>query len=347
MFDFANPYLLYLLWLVPLFAVVFWWSRASRRRRLAAFGRPGVLASLMPDASPYKPAVKFTLRMIALAALVFVLARPRAGERQHDQTVAGIEVMIAFDVSNSMLASATDDPAGSSRLDRARLTLEKLLGRLDNDKVGLVIFAGEAKTQLPMTTDFYSAKMYLRELAPGLILNQGTSVAAAIRMAMNGFGPDENVHKAIILITDSEDHEGDAVDAARLAAENGIQVDVLGLGSPKGAPIPLGNRPGEYLRDAVGQIVTTTVNEDLGRQIASAGDGIYVNAASSDALDLLSDRLDTLQKSEFHHVVYTAGAEQFPVFAWIALIFLVIDIFVLDRKNSVLRKVNFFTREKK
>lgn len=347
MFDFANPYLLYLLWLIPLLAVVFWWARASRRRRLAAFGRPGVLASLMPDASPYKPALKFTLRMIALAALVFVLARPRAGERRHDQTVAGIEVMIAFDVSNSMLASATDDPAGSSRLDRARLTLEKLLGRLDNDKVGLVIFAGEAKTQLPMTTDFYSAKMYLRELAPGLIHNQGTSLASAIQMAMNGFGPDENVHKAIILITDSEDHEGDAIEAAKLAAENGIQVDVLGLGSPKGAPIPLGTREGEYMRDGAGQIVLTTVNEKLGQEIASAGDGIYVNAASSDALDILADRLDTLQKSEFHHVAYTAGAEQFPVFAWIALIFLVIDIFVLDRKNSVLRKVNFFTREKK
>ncbi len=347
MFDFAHPNLLYLLWLVPLFGIFFWWARVTRRRRLARFGHPEVIASLMPDASPYKPAVKFTLRMVALAALIFVLARPRAGERRHDQTVAGIEVMVAFDVSNSMLASATDDPNGTSRLDRARLTLEKLFGSLDNDKVGLVIFAGEAKTQLPMTTDFYSAKMYLRELAPGLIQNQGTSVASAIRMAMNGFGPDENVHKAIILITDSEDHEGDAVEASRLAAENGIQVDVIGLGSAKGAPIPVGTHPGEYLRDMQGQIVMTTINEKLAEEVAEAGGGIYVNGASSDALGRLSDRLETLQKSEFKHVVYTAGAEQFPVFAWIALIFLLIDVFVLYRKNSVLRKVNFFTREKK
>lgn len=347
MIDFASPYLLYLLWLLPVFVALFWWSRASRRRRLAKFGRSEVIAHLMPDASPYKPAVKLVLRLVALAALIFVLARPRAGEKQHDQTVAGIEVMVAFDVSNSMLASATDDPDGSSRLDRARLLLEKLLGRLDNDKVGLVIFAGEAKTQLPMTTDFYSAKMYLRELAPGLITNQGTSVADAIRMAMNGFGTDENVHKAIILITDSEDHEGDAVEAARLAAENGIQVDVIGLGSAKGAPIPLGQRSGDYLRDRQGQIVMTTINEDLGREIAKVGHGVYVNGASSDALNHLSDQLETLQKSEFKHVVYTAGAEQFPIFAWIAIIFLIVDIFVLDRKNSVLRKVNFFTREKK
>ena len=347
MFDFAYPYLLNLLWLVPAFAVLFWWARAARRRRLAQFGRPDIVATLMPDAPPYKPAVKLTLRLIALAALVLVLARPRAGEKQHDSAVAGIEVMIAFDVSNSMLASATDDPAGTSRLDRARLTLEKLLDRLDNDKVGLIIFAGQAKTQLPMTTDFYSAKMYLRELSPELIRSQGTSVAEAIRMAMNGFGPDENVHKAIILITDSEDHEGEAVEAARLAAENGIQVDVVGLGSAKGAPIPMPGRKGEYFRDAQGQIVTTTLNADLAAQIAEAGGGIYVNGASSDALDALDDRLDTLAKSEFKHVTYTAGAEQFPIFAWIALIFLIADIFVLDRKNSVLRRVNFFTRQQK
>ena len=345
MFDFAYPYLLYLLWLIPAFCLVFWWCRAARRRRLARFGRPEIIASLMPDASPYKPAIKLTLKLIALATLIFVLARPRAGEKQHDETVAGIEVMIAFDVSNSMLASATDDPAGTSRLDRARLTLEKLLDRLGNDKVGLVIFAGQAKTQLPMTTDFYSAKMYLRELSPALITGQGTSVAEAIRMAMNGFGPDENVHKAIILITDSEDHEGEAVEAAKLAAENGIQVDVIGLGSAKGAPIPLGR--GEYFRDASGQIVTTTLDEKLATDIAKAGDGIYVNGASPDALNALTDQLDTLAKSEFRHVTYTAGAEQFPVFAWIALIFLVADILVLERKNTVLQKVNFFTREKK
>lgn len=347
MFDFANPYLLYLLWLLPVFFLIFWWCRTARRRRLARFGRPEVIAHLMPDASRYKPALKLTLRLVALAALVFVLTRPRAGEKVHDQSVAGIEVMIAFDVSNSMLASATDDPSGTTRLDRARLTLEKLLNKLDNDKVGLVIFAGNALTQLPMTTDFYSAKMYLRELSPALIQNQGTSVADAINMAMNGFGPDENVHKAIILITDSEDHEGDAVEAARLAAENGIQVDVIGLGSAKGAPIPVLGRQGEYFRDAQGQIVMTTLDEKLAAEIAKAGGGIYVNGASGDALKKLSDQLETLQKTEFKHVTYTAGAEQFPVFGWIALIFLVIDIFVLDRKNSVLRKVNFFTRDKK
>lgn len=345
MFDFANPYLLYLLWLVPVFAALYWLARRSRARRLKKFGRLDVIASLMPDASKYKPAIKITLRLIALAALVFVLARPRAGEKEHDETVAGIEVMIAFDVSNSMLASSTDDPNGTSRLDRARLLLEKLLGRLRNNKVGLVIFAGSAKVQFPMTTDFYTAKMYLSELNPSMMAYQGTSVAEAITMAMNGFSPDENIHKAIILITDSEDHEGDAVEAAKAAAKAGIQVDVVGLGSAKGAPIPMPGRNGEYFTDNEGKMVLTTLNEQLATEIADAGDGIYVNGAASDALDRLADRLETLQKSEFKHVTYSAGAEQFPVFAWIALVFLVIDLFVLDRKNNLLRKINFFSKK--
>ncbi len=345
MFDFANPYLLYLLWLVPVFAAIYWLARRSRKKRLALYGHPDVLAHLMPDASKYKPAIKITLRLIALAALVFVLARPRAGEKEHDETVAGIEVMIAFDISNSMLASSTDDPAGTPRLDRARLLLEKLLSRLHNDKVGLVIFAGSAKVQFPMTTDFYTAKMYLDELSPSMMTYQGTSVAEAIGMAMNGFSPDENVHKAIILITDSEDHEGDAVEAAKAAAEKGIQVDVIGLGSAKGAPIPMPGSNGSYFTDNEGRMVLTTLNEKLATEIADAGKGIFVNGATSDALDRLASQLDTLQKSEFKHVAYSAGAEQFPLFAWIALLFLVLDTFVLDRKNNLLKKINFFSKK--
>lgn len=343
MFDFANPYYLYLLWLVPVFGVLYYFARRSRKARLEKFGHLQVLAHLMPDASRYKPAIKITLRLIALAALVFVLARPRAGEKQNDETLAGIEVMIAFDVSNSMLASSTDDPQGTSRLDRARLLLEKTLDRLTNDKVGLVVFAGSAKVQFPMTTDFYTAKMYLNELNPSMMTYQGTSIAEAITMAMNGFSPAEDVHKALILITDSEDHEGDAIEAAKSAAEHGVQVDVVGLGSAKGAPIPL-DRRGNYMTDSNGQMVMTTLNEKLASEIAQAGDGIFVNGASSDALDRLVDQLETLQKSTFKHVAYSAGAEQFPVFAWIALIFLVIDVFVLDRKNNLLRKINFFTK---
>lgn len=340
MFDFANPTYLYLLAAVPVAVLLFMAARASRRAKLRRFGRMASIEHLMPDTSRYTPAVKLTLQMIALAALVILLARPRAGAKEQQEVSAGIEVMIAFDVSNSMLASSTDRPDGVSRLDRARLLLEKLVDRLDNDKVGLVVFAGQSKMQLPLTSDFYTAKMYLNELSPNQISYQGTSISSAIKMAMNGFSPAEDMHKAIILITDAEDHEGEAIETARLAAENDIQIDVIGLGTPAGNVLP-------GFADNEGRPVVTRLNEELAQKIAEAGDGIYVNGASPSALSDLSAQLDKLQKSEFRSVTYKAGAEQFPTFAAIALIFLLIDIFVVDRKISWLRGINFFTKEDK
>ncbi len=345
MLDFANPYLLNLLWLVPLIALLFWFTRILRRRRLARFGNAETIAHLMPDASPYKPVVKLVLCLIALISLIIVLARPRAGEKHHNESVNGIEIMIAFDLSNSMKASATDNPNATSRLDKARLILEKLVNKLDNDKVGMVVFAGNAKTQFPMTTDFGMARIYLSELNPSLMPYQGTSLSEAIAMATNGFSGNEDIHKSIILITDAEDHEGKALEAAKAAAEKDIQVNVIGLGSNKGMPIPTGDRNNPYITDNNGEIVHTTINEELAKQIAQAGNGIYVNGASNDALDRLVHQLNKLEKSEFKNIKYTTAAEQFPVFAWIALIFLIIEAAILDRKNTWLQKFNFFSNK--
>ena len=332
MFDFAYPTLLYLLLLVPAVGLLFWAARASRRGKLRRFGRPDIVARLMPDASKYTPAVKITLQLIALAAIVIMLARPRYGATEKTETTAGIEVMIAFDVSNSMMASSTDRPDGIPRIDRARLLLEKLIDKLDNDKVGLIIFAGNSKMQLPLTSDFYTAKMYLNELSPSLITYQGTDISSAIKMAMDGFSPAEDMHKAIILITDAEDHEGEAVKTAKLAAENG-------LGTPQGAVLP-------GFTDNQGRPVITKLSEELAKDVAKAGDGVYVNGASPSALSDLETQLDKLQKSEFSSVNYTAGAEQFPTFAFLAFVFLLIDYFVVERKISWLKGVNFFTRKK-
>lgn len=337
MFDFAYPLNLYLLLLVPLLGLLFLGARASRRAKLRRFGRPDVVAHLMPDASRYTPAVKIVLQLIAVAALVLMLARPRSGAKEQQETSAGIEVMIAFDVSNSMLASSTDRPDGVSRLERARLLLEKLIDKLDNDKVGLVIYAQQPKMQLPLTSDFYSAKMFLNELSPKLIANQGTDISDAIKMAMNGFSPAKDMHKAIILITDAEDHEGAALETAKLAADNGIQIDVIGLGTAQGSLVPGVTGPD-------GRPVVSSLNEKLAKEIAEAGDGIYVNGASPSALSDLQSQLDKLQKSEFSTVTYSAGAEQFPTFAFLAFIFILIDFFVVDRKISWLKGVNFFTK---
>lgn len=347
MFDFANPQYLILLAAPALVVLLFIMAVTARKRKLRRFGRPDVLKPLMPEVSPYKPRIKITLEVLAMIALVIVLARPRHGEKVPQQSrLEGIEIMIAFDVSNSMLASESDDPTGVSRLDRARLLLEKLIGKLQNDKVGLVVFAGEAKTQMPLTTDYYTAKMYLSELSPKMVQMQGTSITDAINMSVRALSDDDKVNKSIILITDAENHEGDAVEAAKEAAKNGIQVDVIGVGSAKGVPIPINSVGTEYLRDKDGQVVLTSFNAEAAEEIAKAGDGTYINGSSAKALDTLVDALDRTDSKEFKRVQYKASAEQFPTFAWLALILLVIDIFMLDRRIGWLSNINFFSKEK-
>lgn len=344
MFSFAHPYLLYLLLLIPLIAALQWHARLSRRRRLRAYGKPEVLAALMPEASRYTPGLKLALQMTALAALVVVLARPRAGAKEEISEVQGIEVMVCLDVSNSMLASSTDDPRGASRLQRAKLILEKLFDRLHNDKVGLIVFAGDAYTQLPITSDFTSAKMFLQSISTEMVPTQGTAISAAIDMAMTAFSPDPDMQKAIIVITDGETFDGDPSAAAAEAARQGIQVDVIGLGTAKGSLIPTG-RNGQFLRDDNGNPVTTRLDETTAQKIASEGGGIYVQGASSSAATDIADHLSTLATSQLEKVSYTAAAEQFPLFAWIALIFLTADALLPERKLGWLKKINFFTKE--
>lgn len=335
MFNFAYPALLLLLLVPALVVLLYAGSRISRRAKLRRFGRPDIVEKMMPDASKYIPAVRITLQTLALVALVIAVARPRTQGVPKTETSAGIEVVIAFDLSNSMLASSTDRADGVARLDRAKLLLERLIDRLDNDKVGLVIFAGTSKVQLPVTSDFYTARMYLNELHPSMMAYQGTDIATAIDMSMNCFSGATDMQKAIILITDSEDHEGAAIEAARRAAENGIQIDVIGVGTQQAMPVP-------GVRDRDGNQAMTSLNEDLAREIAQAGGGVYVNGTASNALSVLTDQLDTLAKSDFETVEYSAASEQFPTFAALALIIMLIDVFVVDRKIGWLRGIEFF-----
>ena len=280
MFSFANPYLLYLLFLIPAITGLYLLSRYSRKRKLKRYGKLAVLSPLMPDASRYKPWIKITWQLLGVAALVFVLARPRAGAKEEVSEVQGIEVMICLDVSNSMLASSTDDPKGVSRLQRAKLVLEKLIDKLDNDKVGLIVFAGDAYTQLPITSDFVSAKMFLNSISTEMVPTQGTSIGAAIEMAMSSFTPTDDMQKAIIVITDGESFDDDPIAATQTAVKQGIQVDVIGLGSTKGSLIPIG-RNGQFMKDDEGNPVTTRLDEAMAQKIAETGEGIYVQGASS------------------------------------------------------------------
>ena len=331
MFSFANPEYLYLLILIPVIFGLFLLSRMIRAKNIKKYGNPALLEAQMPDVSKYKPWIKISIQLVALALIVIILARPRAMGNSKAETinVQGIEVMVALDVSNSMLASSTDDPNGISRLQQAKLLLEKLIDKLGNDKVGLIVFAGDAYTQIPITADFVSAKMFLSNIEPSMVPTQGTAIGAAIKMAANSFTADDKIQKSIILITDGENHEDDAVEAAKDAHDKGIQINVLGVGTPKGAPIPIGGK-GNYMKDESGNIVITQPNEQIAQDVANAGKGIYVSGTNRDALNVLDARLKELSKSNISKNVFSPNDEQFPVFAWVALALLICDIFVLD-----------------
>jgi hypothetical protein len=345
MFSFANPEYLYLLILIPVIFGLFLLSRMIRAKNIKKYGNPALLEAQMPDVSKYKPWIKISIQLVALALIVIILARPRAMGNSKAETinVQGIEVMVALDVSNSMLASSTDDPNGISRLQQAKLLLEKLIDKLGNDKVGLIVFAGDAYTQIPITADFVSAKMFLSNIEPSMVPTQGTAIGAAIKMAANSFTADDKIQKSIILITDGENHEDDAVEAAKDAHDKGIQINVLGVGTPKGAPIPIGGK-GNYMKDESGNIVITQPNEQIAQDVANAGKGIYVSGTNRDALNVLDARLKELSKSNISKNVFSPNDEQFPVFAWVALALLICDIFVLDRKISWLKNINFFSK---
>lgn len=345
MFSFANPEYLYLLILIPVIFGHFLLSRMIRAKNIKKYGNPALLEAQMPDVSKYKPWIKISIQLVALALIVIILARPRAMGNSKAETinVQGIEVMVALDVSNSMLASSTDDPNGISRLQQAKLLLEKLIDKLGNDKVGLIVFAGDAYTQIPITADFVSAKMFLSNIEPSMVPTQGTAIGAAIKMAANSFTADDKIQKSIILITDGENHEDDAVEAAKDAHDKGIQINVLGVGTPKGAPIPIGGK-GNYMKDESGNIVITQPNEQIAQDVANAGKGIYVSGTNRDALNVLDARLKELSKSNISKNVFSPNDEQFPVFAWVALALLICDIFVLDRKISWLKNINFFSK---
>lgn len=347
MFTFAYTSLLWLLLLVPLFVALYAWARYARRRKLRNFGKISVLAPLMPEVSPYKPPLKITLQMIALALIIVAFARPWGGVKDEKTSKEGIEVVIAMDASNSMLASASSDAQGSQRMRTAKLMLEKMINRFDNDRVGLIVYAGDAYSLVPVTSDYVSARMFLNSIDPSAISNQGTNMAAAIDMATRSFSANKNTGKAIILITDAEDLEdrNAVMEAAKTAAKSGIQIDVVGVGSATPVPIPYGS---QYLIDPeTGQPVQTALNEDLAAEVAKAGNGIYVNASNSDALSELEKQLGLVKKTALEASVYALHDELFPIFVWIALGFLVLDIFVLDRRISWLDKITFFKKEEK
>lgn len=341
-FRFANPHFLWLLLLVALLVALFVLGRFLSNNGLKRFGSVPMLRPLISGYSTFKLQFKFFLHILALICLIIALARPQFGTKLETVKKEGVEVMVCLDISNSMLA----EDISPNRLEKSKRMLSRMLDQMENDKVGLVVFAGDAVVQLPITNDYVSAKMFLSSINPSYISAQGTAIGAAINLATRSFTPNEESSKAIVLITDAENHEDDAAGAAASAYTNGIPVHVIGVGSTKGTVIPDGSgRPNSLRKDAKGNPVTTRYNEEIAQQIAKSGHGIYAHADNTNsAISAVVENLHQMKTIELESKAYAEYDDQFMWFALAALILLAIDFFTLDRASSLFSNVKLFEK---
>lgn len=339
MFRFANPYILYLLLIIPAAIVLFIFAQMRRRRRLERFASSSLLAQLTPSASPARLRTKFVLYSLALAFLILAAARPQVGSKLREEHQKGIEMMLVVDVSNSMLAEDFEP----NRLDRTKFAIDRVVESMKQDRIGVVAFAGEAQVQLPITSDYRMARAFARKLSPQMVRTQGTDLGAAIKLATMSFSSQSEGSRVMILITDGENHESDALEAAQAAAEKGIAIYTIGIGTPEGAPVMIG---GEYLTDENGDMVVSKLDEKMLQEIASTTGGAYVRATKqSIGLNEIVDRLKELDESDLATTRFEAFDEQFQYPLVVALLLLLIESLILDRRNPLLARFNIFGRQ--
>jgi len=340
LFRFANPDFLYLLLLLPVLVVLWILNEVRRKKALRRLGESALVGKLLPELSSARPWIKFVLQFVAITSAILIIARPQFGSRLEEVKKQGVEVIIALDVSNSMLAQDIQP----DRLTRAKQALTRLIDNLENDKIGLIVFAGDAYTQIPITTDYISAKMFLSAINPDMVPKQGTAIGAAIDLGMRSFSPGEGKSKAMIVITDGENHEDDPLVKASEASAAGIVIHTIGIGSPEGVPVPVvsGGRR-DYLKDRDGNTVITKLDEEILKRIAMSAEGSYVRASSSNiGLDEIYSEIKKMKTQEMESTMYTEYNDQFQVFAAIVLIFLLLDFVVMERKNRKLANIKLF-----
>lgn len=328
MLNFAQAQYLLLLLLVPLFFLIYALSMYFRKRRIRRLGDPALVRQLMPSRSGVKGWVRLTLFSLAFFFFIIGLSRPQIGAKLKEHETKGVEIMIVLDVSNSMLA----EDYSPNRLDRAKLAISRLVDKLREDRIGLIVFAGSSFVQLPITTDYVSAKMFLNSISTESVPIQGTAMGEAITTAVRSFSAQSEKSRAIIIITDGENHEDDPVAAAKQAADIGIRVFTIGVGSPEGKPIPVN---GELLKDRNGDIVVTRLDENILRQVADAGNGAYVRAGNSEfGLDPIVDGIKKMDDEIYSSVIFEEYDEQFMYFLAIALGLLVLEMLIGERKSK-------------
>ena len=322
--------------MIPVAVALFIFAQLRRRRRLERFASSSLLAQLTPSASPARLRTKFVLYTLAVTFLILAAARPQVGSKLREEHQKGIEMMLVVDVSNSMLAEDFEP----NRLDRTKFAIDRVVESMKQDRIGVVAFAGEAQVQLPITSDYRMARAFARKLSPAMVRTQGTDLGAAIKLASMSFSSQSEGSRVMILITDGENHESDALEAAQAAAEKGIAIYTIGIGTPEGAPVMIGC---EYLTDEKGDMVVSKLDEKMLQEIASATGGAYVRATKqSIGLKEIVDRLKELDESDLATTRFEAFDEQYQYPLAVALLLLLIEWLILDRRNPLLARFNIF-----
>ena len=336
MFRFANPQYLYLLAIIPALWLIYLLASKNRRKRLARFGNISLLKELMPEVSSGRIKLKFILYCTALTLIIFALARPQLGSKIREEKSKGVEMMLVVDVSNSMMAEDFEP----NRLERTKFAINRLFEGINQDRVGLIAFAGEAIVQLPITSDYRMARAFTKRLSTTLVSEQGTAIGKALDLALLSFSSEIEQSRVIVLITDGENHEDDAIAAAQRAKELGIKIFTVGIGTPEGAPIRI---DGDFVKDERGEMVVTKLNESMLEEIASITESAYVRSTKqSIGLEEITKSIGEMKKSELSTMRFEEYNERFQYLLVVAIALLLFELLVMERRNPLLRRFNIF-----
>lgn len=345
MFRFGNEIYLYGLLVIPVLMIIFivyrqWVARAAKR-----FAQPSMFKAISPARSVTRQWIRVSIYLVSVACLIVAIANPQTGGKLAEVKVEGIDLMIALDVSNSMNA----EDISPNRLDRSKQAITQLIDRLKNDRIGMIVFAGDAYMQLPITSDYSAAKMFLGSISTDMIQTQGTDISAAIELAQKAFEQTRGKKKALVIITDGESHESDPAPVAEKAAEMGIVIHTIGMGSEGGSPIPefVKGRKEGFKKDREGNTVITKLNEEILRKVAEAGDGIYVRASNSEAgLNTVYREIEGMEKQKLGTKVYTDYESRYQPFLAAAILLLLIEMLIPERRSKWVEKINLFEEKK-
>ncbi len=341
MFRIEHTWVLWGLALLPLMIIIFFIIRRWRKNARQKFAESALFEQLMPAYSPTRYNLRFIFFLIGFAFLLLGLANPQVGTKLEEVKREGIDLIIAVDVSNSM--NATD--ISPTRLERAKMAMQQLVGKLRGDRLGILVFAGEAYTQLPITTDYAAAKLFLNTISTDIVPVQGTNIASVIELAIESFDYESGGSKALVIVTDGENHEPHAITAAEKAAKKGINIYTIGMGTPNGAPIPVFNNGVQtgYRQDKDGNTIITSLNEDMLKEISGIGNGIYIRATTASVgFERIIDNLSGLDQAEFESSMYTDYEDRFQFFLGAAFIFILFAILLNEKKSKWRKKIQLF-----